>query len=82
MSNKDIDNYDLFKRFFGGFGSSSSSSNRGMNNRRLGLFDTRDMFREFEDMQEELSRMFNAFNDISSNAPKELVREIPNIQRR
>ncbi len=33
------------------------------------------MFREFEDMQEEMSRMFNAFNDISSNAPKEMVRE-------
>ena len=74
MSNKDIDNYDLFKRFFGGFGSSSS---RGMNNRRRleGLFDTQDIFREFEDMQEEMSRMFNKFNDISSNAPKELVRE-------
>jgi HSP20 family protein len=73
MSNKDIDNYDLFKRFFGGFGSSRGV---GLNNRRrTGLFDTTDMFREFEDMQEEMSRMFNAFNDISSNAPKELVRE-------
>ncbi len=71
MSNKDIDNYDLFKRFFDSFGS------RGMNNRRRleGLFDTQDIFREFEDMQEEMSRMFNKFNDISSNAPKELVRE-------
>jgi HSP20 family protein len=26
-------------------------------------------------MQDEMSRMFNTFNDISSNAPKELVRE-------
>ena len=49
---------------------------RGMNNRQvMELFDTRDLFREFEDMQEEMSKMFNAFNDISSNAPKELVRE-------
>src|SRR6185437_1928785 len=70
MSNKDIDNYDLFKRFFSGFGSRGG----GLSNRR-GFFDTRDIFREFEDMQEEMSRMFNVFNDISSNAPKELVRE-------
>ena len=80
MSNKDIDNYYLFKRFFGGLGSSSIS--RGMNNRRRldGLFDTQDIFREFGDMQEEMSRMFNKFNDISSNAPKEMVR-VTNIQR-
>ncbi len=63
-----MDNYDLFKHFF---------DSRGMNNRRRweGLFDTHDMFKEFEDMQKEMSRMFNAFNDISSNAPKEMVRE-------
>lgn len=72
MSNKDIDNYDLFKRFFSGFGSRGGGG--GLSNRR-GFFDTRDIFREFEDMQEEMSRMFNVFNDISSNAPKELVRE-------
>jgi HSP20 family protein len=74
MSNKDIDNYDLFKRFLSGFGSSSRGGG-SLNNRRLGLLDTRDMFREFEDIQEEMSRMFNAFNDISSNVPKEMVRE-------
>lgn len=73
MSNKDIDNYDLFKRFFGGFGRGRVGG--GINNRRMGLFGNRDIFREFEDMQEEMSRMFDTFNDISSNAPKELVRE-------
>ncbi len=81
MSNKDIDNYDLFKRFFGGFGrgfgresSSSSGGSRSLSNRGMDLFG-RDFFRDFDDMQEEMSRMFNAFNDISTNAPKELVRE-------
>ncbi|MER5174766.1 MAG: archaeal heat shock protein Hsp20 [Candidatus Nitrosocosmicus sp.] len=66
MSIRDIDPYDWFKRFFG---SGSRGSMRG------GFSDRRDIFREFEDMQEEMSRMFNQFNDISSNPPKELVRE-------
>jgi HSP20 family protein len=35
----------------------------------------RDFFRYFEDMEKEMERMFNQFNDISANAPKELVRE-------
>ncbi len=64
MSGSDIDNYDWYKRFFGGSG----------NNTRRGFFD-RDIFREFEDMQEDMERMFRQFSDIQSNAPKELVRE-------
>ncbi|HYO06796.1 MAG TPA: hypothetical protein VER14_07415, partial [Phototrophicaceae bacterium] len=64
MSVKDIDNYDWFKRFFGGSG----------NNMRRGFFE-RDIFKEFEDMQQDMERMFNQFSDIQSNAPKELVRE-------
>src|SRR6185437_2555322 len=75
MSNKDIDNYDLFKRFFGGFGRGfGGRDNRALSNRGMDLFG-RDFFREFDDVQEEMSKMFNAFNDISTNAPKELVRE-------
>ena len=35
----------------------------------------RDFFRDFEDMEKEMERMFNQFNDISANAPKELIRE-------
>jgi HSP20 family protein len=55
---------DFFNRFFGlGRGSSR------------GLFDMDDMFRGFDDMHREMSRMFNVFNDLSTNAPKELVRE-------
>ena len=64
MSIRDIDNYDLFKRFFGGSG----------NNMRRGFFE-RDIFKEFEDMQQDMERVFNQFSDIQSNAPKELVRE-------
>lgn len=45
------------------------------NNRSSSLFDTTDMFRDFEDMHREMNRMFNVFNDILKNAPKELVRE-------
>src|SRR5579875_18032 len=77
MSNKDIDNYDLFKRFFSGFGRGfgrDNGSSRALSNRGMDLFG-RDFFRDFDDMEEEMSRMFNAFNDISRNAPKELVRE-------
>ena len=52
---------DLFNRFFG-FG-------------KRGLFDMDDMFRGFDDMHKEVNRMFNVFNDLSTNVPKELVRE-------
>jgi HSP20 family protein len=39
------------------------------------LLDTNDIFRGFDDMHREMNRMFNVFNDLSANAPKELVRE-------
>jgi HSP20 family protein len=64
MSMGNIEPYDWFNRFFG-----------NLNNRRRGLFDTRDIFREFDDMQKEMERMSNIFNNISSNAPKELIKE-------
>jgi HSP20 family protein len=63
MSIRDIDNYDLFKRFFGNSGSN-----------RRGFFGI-DPFRAFEDMQQEMERMFSQINNIQTNAPKELVRE-------
>ena len=74
-SSGDIEPYDWFKRFFSssGFGSSNRINNL-MRNSGLGLFD-RDFFRNFEDMEKEMERMFNQFNDMSTNAPKELVRE-------
>ncbi len=64
MSIRDIDNYDLFKRFFG-----RSGGNTGR-----GFFDM-DPFSAFEEMKEEMGRMFGQFQDIQTNAPKELVRE-------
>ena len=68
-NNRDILPIDsLFNRFFnlGGFG-------RGGGGRSL--FGMNDLFRDFDDMHREMNRMFNVFNDISTNAPKELIRE-------
>ena len=66
--------YDFFRRFL--------SSSRGNIERaegggaRQGDWTRRDFFREFEDMQREMERMFEAqLGDIQSKAPKELVRE-------
>ena len=58
-NNNDILPIDLFNRFFG-------------SGRRGGLFDMRDIFRGFDDMHKEMDSMFN---DVSSKAPKDLVRE-------
>ena len=42
----------------------------------LKAFLIQDIFREFDDMHREMARMYNTFNDISTNPPpKELVRE-------
>jgi len=58
-NNNDTLHIDLFNRFFG-------------SGRRGGLFNMRDIFRGFDDMHKEMDRMFN---DVSSKAPKDLVRE-------
>jgi len=74
-SSGDIEPYDWFKRFFSSSGLGSSNRiNNLMRNSGLGLFD-RDFFRNFEDMEKEMERMFNQFNNMSTNAPKDLVRE-------
>src|SRR3954452_14759082 len=62
MSNRDIQPYDWFKKFFG------SASGRD-------FFGSRDVFREFDEMQREMQRMYDHFAEIQSNAPKELIRE-------
>jgi HSP20 family protein len=75
MSDRDIEPYDFFKRFFGsGNQASSNRFNNLMRDSGWGFFNS-DFFRDFEDMEKEMERMFNQFSDISSNAPKELVRE-------
>ncbi len=67
MSNKDIIPSEWISRFFEtGLGKSRGSG--------LGLFN-RDAFSDFDDIHKEMNRMFDVFNDISNNAPKELVRE-------
>ena len=67
MSNRDIIPSDWINRFFEtGFGG------RGRLSR---LLDTRDMFSNLDDIHEEMNRLFDVFNNISNNAPKELVRE-------
>jgi HSP20 family protein len=60
-----IDN--LFSRFFnlGGLWKGEGKSR----------FDTTDLFGDFEDIHKEMNRTFNVFNNISTNTPKELIRE-------
>src|SRR6185312_6436572 len=63
MSSRDFNPFDWYRNFFG----------RHTNKNRGGFFD--DYFAGFEEMQEEMERIFKQFNNIQSNAPKELVRE-------
>jgi HSP20 family protein len=44
-------------------------------NHQSSLFDITQLFRGFDDMHREMNRMFDVFKDLSTNAPKELVRE-------
>src|SRR3954452_9784592 len=63
-NNNDILPMDLFNRFF----------NLGGRRGGRSLFDTTDLFGDFDDMHREMNRMFNVFNDISKTAPNELIR--------
>ncbi|HKX96865.1 MAG TPA: archaeal heat shock protein Hsp20 [Candidatus Nitrosocosmicus sp.] len=63
MSDRDFNPFDWYKNFFG----------RHTNKNRGRFFD--DYFAGFEEMQEEMERIFKQFSNIQSNAPKELVRE-------
>ncbi|HYF99824.1 MAG TPA: archaeal heat shock protein Hsp20 [Candidatus Saccharimonadales bacterium] len=65
---KDIIPNDWINRFFNtGFGRTWG--------RRGGLLDSRDLFADFDYIHDEMSRVFDVFNNMSNNAPKELVRE-------
>lgn len=70
MSDRDIESYDWFRRFFGSGGPTSARFNDLMRNFGSGFFD-----RDLDDMEKEMERMFGQFSNISSNAPKELIRE-------
>ena len=63
MSNRDIFPFDWSRNFF----TRSRSGNRG------GLVD-RDFF-GFDDIENEMNRVLDLYNNIQSNIPKELVRE-------
>src|SRR6478672_6481609 len=61
---RDIQPFDWFNRFFG-------AGSRGGRNRGFA-----DIFRGFDEMRREMEREFeNAFKDIETKAPKDLVRE-------
>ena len=64
-NNNDILPMAWFNRFF----------NLGGRRGGRSLFDTPDLFGDFDDMHREMNRMFNVFNDISKTAPKELIKE-------
>jgi HSP20 family protein len=59
---------DLFNRFF------NRSNLLGRGGSRS-LFDMAELFSDFDNMHKEMNRTFNMFNDISTNPPKELIRE-------
>jgi HSP20 family protein len=63
----DIDPYNFFRQFFGG-GGRRRGEGRGWN------FD--DMFREFDEMRKDMSRMFSEqFKNIEEKVPKDLIKE-------
>lgn len=76
-NNNNITPYDWFNRFFdlGVRRRSGSGSGSGGISNIGGLFGRRDIFRDFEDMEQEMDRMFNVLHDVTTNAPKELIRE-------
>jgi HSP20 family protein len=39
------------------------------------LLDTENLFGDFDDIHKEMNRLFNVFNDISTNAPKDMIKE-------
>ncbi len=63
---------DWFNSFFD-FG--QSGLRRGNSRRGLGRLLDLDPFRAYEEMEDEMSRIFGKLSDIQTNAPKEIVRE-------
>jgi HSP20 family protein len=72
MSSKEdrgIEPFDWFNRFFGGSSRRSGTGGEG-------FFGFPDIFRGFDEMRTEMEREFeDAFKDIETKAPKDLVRE-------
>ena len=76
----DFDPYNFFRQFFGG-GSGSSRIRRRRQGRDEGLFSNGswnfdDLFREFDEMRNEMERAFSdSFKNIENRIPKDLVKE-------
>jgi len=76
----DFDPYNFFRQFFGG-GSVSSRIRRRRQGRDEGLFSNGswnfdDLFREFDEMRNEMERAFSdSFKNIENRIPKDLVKE-------
>jgi HSP20 family protein len=68
MNSNDIIPNDWFNRFF-------DLPFKRRERRSSSMFDTRIMFSDFVSIHDEMNRMFDLFNNVSNNAPKELVRE-------
>jgi HSP20 family protein len=63
MSNKDIIQYDWYKRLFSGRGA-------------FGSWNFNDIFREFDEMRKEMERTFSEpFKNVENRVPKDLVKE-------
>jgi HSP20 family protein len=62
INNKEILPYDWFSNFF------DLDNNRD-------LYDRNELFSDFDDSYRGIDSKSNVFNDISTNAPNELVRE-------
>ena len=39
------------------------------------------IFREFDDMHREMAKMYNTFNDVSTNPPKGISKRVSNTRR-
>lgn len=65
MSDKEVNPYDWYRDFF----------ERSFKDRKNFMNFNTDLFKEFNQMQEEMEKIYNQFNDIGYNPPKELVRE-------
>ena len=70
MSMIPYNNFDWFKRFF----DRNNELMRIRGGPAAGFFDI-DPWRKFEEMEREMNNMFDQFNYISKNSPKELIRE-------
>ncbi len=62
INNKEILPYDWFSKFF------DLDNNRD-------LYDRNELFSDFDDSYRGIDSKSNVFNDVSTNAPNELVRE-------